>query len=109
MAAKFVLKMSGDQFMFNLQAGNGQTVLTSERYTTKAAATNGIASVKQNAADSKMYEMTASGKHFNLKAGNGQVIGVSQNYSSEDAARAGMEAVRSAAAEALVDDQTAQG
>ncbi|OLV15432.1 YegP family protein [Deinococcus marmoris] len=108
MAAKFVLKMSGDQFMFNLVSGNGQTVLTSERYTTRAAATNGIASVKKNAANDRMYEMTASGKRFNLKAGNGQVIGGSQNYASEDGAKAGMEAVKSAAAEALVDDQTAE-
>jgi uncharacterized protein YegP (UPF0339 family) len=106
MAAKFILKMSGDQFMFNLQAANGQTVLTSERYTTKAAATSGIASVKKNAADDRMYEMTASGKRFNLKAANGQVIGGSQNYASEASARDGMDAVKRAAAEALVDDQT---
>lgn len=106
MAAKFVLKMSGGQFMFNLQAGNGQTVLTSERYTTKAAATGGIASVKKNAADDGMYEMTASGMRFNLRAGNGQVIGGSQNYSSAEAAREGIDAVKRAAAEALVDDQT---
>lgn len=106
MAGKFVLKASGDQFMFNLLAGNGQIVLTSERYTTKAAAENGIASVKKNAADDKRYELTESGVRFNLKAGNGHVIGSSQNYSSEAAALEGMQAVKRAAAEALVDDQT---
>ena len=106
MAAKFVLKMSGDQFMFNLQSTNGQVVLTSERYTTKAAATGGVASVKKNAADDRMYELTGSGLRFNLKAANGQVIGGSQNYASEAAAKDGMDAVKRAAAEALVDDQT---
>jgi uncharacterized protein len=49
MAGKFVLKTSGDQFMFNLKAGNGEIIATSERYTTKEAAKNGIQSVKDNA------------------------------------------------------------
>ncbi|GGM07794.1 YegP family protein [Deinococcus aerophilus] len=106
MSAKFVLKVSGEQFMFNLQAANGQTVLTSERYVTKAAAIQGIASVKQNAANDSRYELSESGRHFNLKAGNGQVIGTSQHYSSEAAAHGGMDAVKRAAAEGLVDDQT---
>lgn len=105
MAAKFILKMSGKQFMFNLQSANGQTVLTSERYATKAAATSGIASVKKDAAADRMYEMTGSGKRFNLKAGNGQVISSSRNYASEDAAKDGMDAVKRAAAEVLLDDQ----
>jgi uncharacterized protein YegP (UPF0339 family) len=35
MAGKFVLKKSGDQYMFNLEAGNGETIATSERYKTK--------------------------------------------------------------------------
>ena len=54
MAGKFVLKRSGkdqDGFMFTLLAGNGQVVLTSERYEAKASALNGIESVKTNAAN----------------------------------------------------------
>ena len=38
MSAKFVLKNSKDQFMFNLKAGNGEIILTSERYKAKASA-----------------------------------------------------------------------
>ena len=106
MAGKFVLKASGDQFMFNLHAANGQIVLTSERYTTKAAATSGIASVKQNAANDDRYVMSDDGLRFSLKASNGQVIGVSETYSSASAAREGTQGVKRAAAEALVDDQT---
>jgi uncharacterized protein YegP (UPF0339 family) len=47
-AGKFVLKKSGTQYMFNLKAGNGEVIATSERYTTKAAAKAGIESVKNN-------------------------------------------------------------
>jgi hypothetical protein len=34
MAGKFVLKKSGNQYMFNLKAGYGEIIATSERYTT---------------------------------------------------------------------------
>ena len=50
MAAKFVLsKTPNGQFRFNLKAGNGEVIATSESYTTKAAALGGIESVKKNA------------------------------------------------------------
>ena len=40
---KFVLKKSDDkQYYFTLQAANGQTLITSETYTTKENAFNGI-------------------------------------------------------------------
>ena len=49
MTAKYDLKKSSDgQFMFNLKAGNGEVILTSELYTTKASAENGIKSVRTN-------------------------------------------------------------
>jgi uncharacterized protein len=104
MAGKFVLKPSGDQFMFNLHAGNGQIVLTSERYTGKAGALSGIESVKVNAPVDARYELTASNTRFNLKAGNGQVIGTSQTYSSEAATREGMQAVKRAAESATTEE-----
>ena len=47
--AYFELKRSGDQYMFNLHAPNHEVIATSERYTTKAAAENGIESVRKNA------------------------------------------------------------
>ena len=49
MAGKFDLKMSlSGKYMFNLKAGNGQIILTSELYERKSAAENGIESVKKN-------------------------------------------------------------
>jgi uncharacterized protein YegP (UPF0339 family) len=47
---KFVVKKtSSGQFRFNLVAGNGQTVATSETYTRKASALETIASIQMNA------------------------------------------------------------
>jgi uncharacterized protein YegP (UPF0339 family) len=47
---KFEIKKStSGQFHFVLKAGNGEVIASSEMYTTKAAAENGIASVKKNA------------------------------------------------------------
>lgn len=51
MSGYYELKRSGDQYMFNLKAGNHEVILTSERYTTKASAQDGIASVRQNSLD----------------------------------------------------------
>lgn len=49
MAAKFVLKKNNQgRYHFNLVAGNGQVIATSEVYESKAAAMNGIDSVRTN-------------------------------------------------------------
>lgn len=72
MAGWFELSKSSDnQFRFVLKAGNGETILTSELYTSKASAEKGIASVRSNSPQEERYEKkTASnGKfYFNLKA-----------------------------------------
>lgn len=98
------------EFQFNLKAGNGQIVLTSEGYTTKTACHNGIESVRKNAADeSKFEKLTSSnGKaYFNLKAGNGQVIGSSQMYESEASRDNGIESVKTNAPDAVVKEEIA--
>jgi uncharacterized protein YegP (UPF0339 family) len=60
-AAKFVLKKgSTGQFHFNLVATNGQVIATSEAYESKAAALNGIDSVKKNAPVAELDDQTAS-------------------------------------------------
>jgi len=107
---KFVItKRANGDFQFNLKAGNGQTILTSEGYSTKAAATNGIESVKTNSQDDTRYDKkeSSNGKpYFTLKAGNGQIIGSSEMYESTSARDNGIESVKSNAPEAAVDDQT---
>jgi uncharacterized protein YegP (UPF0339 family) len=58
-AAKFVIeKSSNGQYKFDLKAGNGEIIASSELYTTKASAQNGIASVKTNAAGADVVDET---------------------------------------------------
>ena len=42
--------------MFNLKAGNGQIIGTSELYESEASRDNGIESVKKNAPDAEVVE-----------------------------------------------------
>ena len=59
MAAKFELFVDkGGEYRFNLKAGNGQTIASSEGYSSKASAINGIESVKENAADAVVEDQT---------------------------------------------------
>jgi uncharacterized protein YegP (UPF0339 family) len=58
MAGKFVIKKSGGQYHFVLKAVNGEIIATSERYTSKSAAKNGIESVKTNAPAAKVDDET---------------------------------------------------
>lgn len=108
---KFVItKRTNGEFQFNLKAGNGQTILASEGYSTKASCENGIESVKRNAQDDGRYELKTSsnGKfYFTLKASNGQVIGMSEMYESSSSRDNGIASVKSNAADATIDDQTA--
>jgi len=111
MAGKFELKKAkSGQFHFNLLAGNGQIIMQSEMYESKASALNGIASIQKNAADDMRYDRLVSKSekpYFVLKAGNHQVIGQSQMYESEAGRDNGIESVKKNAPEATVDDQTA--
>ncbi|AJT40957.1 YegP family protein [Psychromicrobium lacuslunae] len=61
MAGKYELYTDkSGEFRFRLKAGNGEVIaLSSEGYTTKAAAKNGIASIGRNA-DSPIVDLTES-------------------------------------------------
>jgi hypothetical protein len=110
MAGKFELKKAKNgQFMFNLKAGNGEIILTSEMYKSKSGAENGIESVKENAKKAESFKPLISKKgepYFVLRAGNNQVIGTSETYSSESAMKNGMESVKKTAPGAAVEDLT---
>jgi uncharacterized protein YegP (UPF0339 family) len=104
--SKFIISKSANgDFRFKLNAGNGETILSSEAYTTRAACDNGIESVKTNAPNDGRYakETAKDGRaYFNLKAGNGQIIGTSQMYSSTAARDGGIESVKKNAPDAEV-------
>lgn len=106
---KFVItKRTNGEFQFNLAAGNGQTILASEGYSTKAACLNGVESVRKNASDDSKFDRKDSknGKfYFNLLAGNGQIIGSSEMYESTASRDNGIESVKKNAPEAVIDDK----
>jgi hypothetical protein len=59
MPGKFELyKDAGDKFRFRLKAGNGEIIAVGEAYESKAAALNGIDSVRRNAADAALDDQT---------------------------------------------------
>ncbi|MFT4093112.1 MAG: DUF1508 domain-containing protein [Niabella sp.] len=56
MGAFVISKRKNGEYQFNLKAGNSQTILASEGYTTKTTCENGIASVKANAPNDARYD-----------------------------------------------------
>ncbi|NYT85158.1 YegP family protein [Pollutimonas harenae] len=111
MAGKFeIYKDKAGEFRFRLNASNGQSILSSEGYKTKASCLNGVESVKKNATNDAMFEskQSQSGKYmFNLKATNGQVIGTSQLYEAEASRNNGILSVKNHAPGALIDETLA--
>jgi len=57
---KFEVNQSGkkNEFRFRLKADNGQTILSSEGYSSKASCMTGIESVKKNAPKADIKEVT---------------------------------------------------
>ena len=110
MAAKFdVLTSSDGPHYFNLKAANGKIILTSERYTQKANALNGIESVRTNAAVPARFDRrhsVAGEPYFVLKARNGEPIGRSEMYTSVGARENGIRSVQTNAPTARIDDLT---
>lgn len=93
----YVMKRSSNgQYHFTLHASNGEIILSSEMYASKASAENGISSVQANSPHEAQFGLKTSSKnqpYFVLNAQNHQVIGTSQMYSSESAAKSGIQSV----------------
>ena len=105
---KFEIKTrKNGEFQFNLKATNGQVILTSEGYKTKASCLNGVESVKKNSQDQKRFDckVASNGKpFFNLMAGNGHIIGSSQMYANEPNRKTGIASVMKNAPQAEIVD-----
>ncbi len=109
---KFVVRETNTGIKFDLKAGNGEVIATSEVYTTEAACLKGIASVQKNAPIAAVENQTVEGyaveKHpkfevyedkageirFRLKATNGQIIAVSEGYKAMAGCMNGIESVK---------------
>ena len=114
---KFVIKDAKNGFMFNLKAGNGEVIASSEVYTTMSACKKGVASVAKNAPVAPVENQTEEGFakekcpkfevyadkagkfRFRLKATNGQIIAVGEAYESLKYCLNGIESVKKNAAE----------
>ena len=110
--SKFVIREVPSGIKFDLRAANGQTIATSEVYTTKNVCLKGIQSVRKNAPAAKLEDQTQEGFQrvtnpkfemyrdkadafrFRLKARNGEIIAVSEGYSSRAACENGIESVK---------------
>ncbi|KHN51043.1 YegP family protein [Pectobacterium fontis] len=110
MSAKFeIFSGKNGQFYFRLKAGNGEPILASEGYISKAGAKNGIESVKENAPHDGRYDRVVAkdgSPYFTLKAANHQIIGRSEMYSSVQARDNGIESVKKNAPGAPTTDLT---
>ncbi len=117
---KFVVKQTATGFKFDLKAGNGEVIATSEVYTTEAACLNGIESVKNNCGADvedqtvadvvavkhpkyEVYKDKADEFRFRLKARNGEVIAASEGYKSKDGCMNGIASVKKNAPDAAVE------
>lgn len=120
---KFIVRQVPSGYKFDLKAGNGETIATSEVYTTLPACMNGVKSVASCAADAGVLDLTgeeAQVKHprfelyqdkageyrFRLKARNGEIIATSEGYAAKASCLNGIESVRKNAPEAAVEDCT---
>lgn len=108
MAGKFIIRRSSDnQFFFNLHAANGERILTSELYQTKAGAKNGIESVRINAPYDSRYDRrnpSIGQFYFLLKAANRETLGRSEMYTTAAAMEKGIASVKANAPTATVED-----
>ena len=87
MTGKYVLHPAGkEQFHWDLKAGNGETILSSQMYASKQSAEVGIESCRTNSSKEAQFSKLVSKDskpYFVLKAANGEPIGTSQMYASE--------------------------
>lgn len=106
---KFIIKTGKDgQRYFNLVAGNGEAILSSEGYAALAGCKKGIASVMKNGTDKTKFEKKTAknGKFFfTLHAVNKQVIGKSEMYETERACDNGIASVMRNAGTATIEFQ----
>ena len=95
------------EYRFRLKASNGQTILASEGYATKAGCMNGIQSVRENSQLDQRFERKQSKNakyYFNLKAANGQIIGTSELYEAASGMENGITSVKTNAPKATVEE-----
>ncbi|MBR3953528.1 MAG: YegP family protein [Oscillospiraceae bacterium] len=111
-SGKYAVRETESGFSFRLLAGNNQVIGVSEVYSGRAAMEKGIASVRKNAPEAKIEDLTdenaekvtnpkfeiyndkAGEFRFRLKARNGEIILASEGYKTKASCENGIESVR---------------
>ena len=117
---KFVIRKTNTGVKFDLKAGNGEVIATSEVYASEASCKKGLASVQKNAPAAAVENQTVEGyaveKHpkfevytdkagefrFRLKATNGQIIATSEGYKALASCLNGIESVKKNVVDAAI-------
>ena len=116
---KFEIKAVKTGIKFNLKAGNGEIIATSEVYSSEASCRKGIDSVKRCCAGGiedqtvegfekvtnpkfEVYTDKAGEFRFRLKAANGQIIAVGEGYKAKKSCLNGIESVKKNAPDAEI-------
>ena len=117
---KFVIKdTSNGGFKFDLKAGNGEIIASSQIYKSEASCKAGIESVKVNALAPvedqtvenfevlkhpkyEVYTDKAGEFRFRLKATNGQIIAVGEGYKAKASCLNGIDSIKRNAPESPI-------
>lgn len=117
---KFVIRKTNTGVKFDLKAGNGEVIATSEVYSSDDACKKGIASVQKNAPVAAIEDQTVEGYateknpkfevyedkagefRFRLTATNGQVIATGEGYKAKAGCLNGIESVKKNAPDAEI-------
>ena len=110
---KFVINaVKSGGFKFNLKAGNGEVIATSQVYKSLPSCKKGIASVQKNAAAAATEDQTEEGfkaeknpkfeiyqdkkkeYRFRLKAANGQIIATGEGYKELKSCKNGITSIK---------------
>ena len=118
---KFLVKKTNTGFKFDLHAGNGEVIATSQVYSSEDACLKGVESVTKNAANAnfedlteepvktavnpkfEMYKDNAGEYRFRLKARNGEIVATSEGYKVKASCLNGIESVKKNVVEAKVE------
>ena len=117
---KFVISQAKTGVKFNLKAGNGEIIATSQIYKDEDSCRKGIASVVKNAPVAPIEDQTKEGftveKHpkfevykdkagefrFRLKATNGQIIATGEGYKAMAGCKNGIASIKKNAVDAKI-------
>ena len=109
---KFVIRQVNTGCKFDLLAANGESILSSEVYSSRSACLRGVESVRKNAPAAPLADLTdeeesslpnprfelyrdkADKFRFRLRSRNGKTIAVSGSYVTKTGCRDGIESVR---------------